>query len=145
MSGIKGEFQFWKNVAPEGPWRDFQQFTESNFNGRGLSEFLDFWTEKLGYSRSSVSSWLRGERSIPAAALRKVGIEVQDQTRSVKVVSSDTSSGVLARQAAIDMMCNGCTLGDRFCRISDCPLRPFSPKPLHPKANPMGWDRVVAE
>lgn len=145
MSEVARETKFWKSLAPSGPWREFQYLTETKCEGKSLGEFVDFWALELGYSKSSVWSWLRGERSIPANALKKAGIEVGPQTRSVRIVSSESNAGLLARQSAIEMMCNGCTLGDRFCRISDCPLRPFSPKPLHPKANPMGWSRVDAE
>ena len=145
MSEVARETKFWKSLAPTGPWREFQYLTETKCEGKSLREFVDFWAAELGYSKSSVWSWLRGERSIPASAVRKAGIQVDIQARAVKIISSESNSGLLARQSAIDMMCNGCTLGDRFCRISDCPLRPFSPKPLHPKANPMGWNRVEAE
>ena len=79
------------------------------------------------------------------AALQKVGIQVDQeyyQRSSFRMLMPDSEKQARARQMVIDRMCAGCTLGDRFCRITDCPLRPFSPKPLHPKAVPMGWDDV---
>lgn len=145
MNLTKKETEFWRSLAPEGPWREFQIATEKECLGMTIKGFVEHWSHKLGYSKSSVSQWLTGARSIPMAALQKIGIEVdQDyyQRASFRISMPDSEKQARARQMVIDRMCAGCTLGDRFCRITDCPLRPFSPKPLHPKAVPMGWDDV---
>lgn len=137
--------EFWRYLSPDGPWKEFQLLTEKECKGMSIKGFVEHWSEKLGYSKSSVSQWLTGARSIPAAALQKVGIEIDTeyyQRGSFRISMPDAEKQARARQMVIDRMCNGCTLGDRFCRITDCPLRPFSPKPLHPRAVPMGWGDV---
>lgn len=143
MFSVKKETEFWRTLAPEGPWREFQLLTEKECKGMTIKAFAEYWSNKLGYSKSSVNQWLTGARSIPASAVQKVGIEIDPsyyQRTSFRVLMPNAEKEARARQMVIDRMCAGCTLGDRFCRISDCPLRPFSPKPLHPKAVPMGWD-----
>lgn len=145
---VKKDTEFWRTLAPEGPWRRFQVATEAECGGMSVKSFVDYWSEKLGYSKSSVSQWLTGSRSIPLSALEKIGIEIspeEHQRTSFRVAMPDAERQARARQMVINRMCGGCALGDRFCRITDCPLRPFSPLPLHPKAVPMGWDDAEAD
>jgi len=139
------ETEFWRHLSKEGPLREFQMLTEKECSGMTVKGFVEHWSAKLGYSKSSVSQWLTGARSIPPKAMEKVGISLDYQQSNrgyFRVSMPEAEKEARARQMVINRMCAGCTLGDRFCRITDCPLRPFSPKPLHPKAVPMGWDDV---
>jgi|688.fasta_scaffold05020_7 hypothetical protein len=136
--------QFWKFLAPGGPILDFQMKLERESEGLTLTEFAKKWSKIIGYSESSIAHWAAGTRKIPVKAIKAAGIEIEDgadyMSSTVAPKDGSIAAGMHARQKVIDKMCGGCALGDRFCRISDCPLRPFSPLPLHPKSITMGWD-----
>lgn len=138
---------YWRKLAEEGPIREFQEKLERESKGLNLRQFAEKWSEILGYSESSIMHWSAGTRTIPDKAIKAVGIEVAPPAKKSTLASSENSSirGMKDRQKVINAMCAGCALGDRFCRISDCPLRPFSPLPLHPKAITMGWDEEQDE
>lgn len=139
--------KFWNRLAEEGPIRDFQLRLERESEGLNKKAFAEKWGRVLGYSDTSVTHWIRGSRKIPSRALMILETVLKSDTQKVSQSPSmgSASRAIKQRQDAIDRMCAGCALGDRFCRISDCPIREFSPLPLHPKAVKMGWDEHEPE
>lgn len=135
--------KFWKILAPEGPWREFQIMLEQKSDNMTFKGFSEYWSGQLGYSPSSIIHWMAGTRNIPEKAVKAMGITIDEnhQSKMLPNVFSEISREARARQAAIERMCRTCALGDQFCRIKDCSLRPFSPLPLHPKATDFGsWE-----
>jgi hypothetical protein len=133
---------FWRRLAVDGPTREFQLKLEGESKDLNLKEFTEKWSKILGYSESSIAHWAAGTRTIPEKAIQAAGIETVGIEKKSTLAAAEGSAaiGMKERQKVINKMCAGCALGDRFCRISDCPLRPFSPLPLHPKSITMGWD-----